>query len=324
MADAAAFAGDDARWRAVTERDPRANGAFCYGVLTTGRYSRPSCVARTARRENVVFFPTVWAARSAGYRPCGRCRPDEPALADHHAAAVAQACAVIADSVDHRPDELPTLDQLASAAGFSRFHFHRVFRSVTGLTPHAYLDGARGRRVRRELMLGRPVSEAIYSAGFGSSGRFYAQSARILGMTPTCFRAGGPGTVIRSVTGESFLGPALVAVTAQGVCAVLTDDDPAALRRRLAGAFPRAEILDGAAAGPGLDAALRRVLHQQALPGRGQRLLPPDVQAIAYEERVRRAAARPAPVRAGVTDPLGTGSGSPLPAPRRDRVAGPR
>src|SRR5262245_19394456 len=137
---------DDARWKAVERRDRAADGTFVYSVRTTGVYCRPSCAARLPRRENVAFHQTCADAERAGFRPCKRCRPNEPALAEAHAAVVARACRLIEDA-----EEAPSLDALAQSAGMSRFHFHRVFKAVTGVTPKAYAAGHRGKRVREEL-----------------------------------------------------------------------------------------------------------------------------------------------------------------------------
>src|SRR3979411_1691071 len=81
-ADRPSFATDDERWEAVERRDRAADGAFFYAVSTTGVYCRPSCAARLPRRENVSFHASPAAAEKAGFRPCRRCRPDQPALAD--------------------------------------------------------------------------------------------------------------------------------------------------------------------------------------------------------------------------------------------------
>src|SRR6516225_195275 len=78
---------DEQRWEAVRRRDPAAAGAFYYSVRTTGVYCRPTCAARLPRRENVAFHATCADAEHAGFRPCKRCRPNEPALAEAHAAA---------------------------------------------------------------------------------------------------------------------------------------------------------------------------------------------------------------------------------------------
>src|SRR5512133_3663806 len=80
---------DDTRWRAVERRDRAADGSFVYSVRTTGAYCRPSCAARLPRRENVAFHATCADAERAGFRPCKRCRPNEPALVQAQAAAVA-------------------------------------------------------------------------------------------------------------------------------------------------------------------------------------------------------------------------------------------
>ena len=164
------FLNDDARWEALRRRDRAADGAFYYSVRTTGVYCRPSCAARLARRENVAFHLTCEDAECAGFRPCKRCRPNEAGLAERHAAAVAKACALIEEV-----DEMLGLAVLADAAGLSRFHFHRVFKLSTGLTPKAYADARRGQRVRHELAHSETVTQAIYGAGFNSNGRFYAR-----------------------------------------------------------------------------------------------------------------------------------------------------
>src|SRR5207247_1399427 len=147
-----------------------------------GVYCRPSCTARPARRENVRFHATCEEAERAGFRPCKRCRPNEAAPAEQRAAAVAKACRLIETA-----DETPSLDALAESAGMSRFYFHRVFRAITGVTPKAYAAAHRAERVREELPRSHTVTEAIYGAGFNSSGRFYAASSQVLGMTPTSF-----------------------------------------------------------------------------------------------------------------------------------------
>ena len=166
---------DDARWNAVRRRDCAADGTFVYSVRTTGVYCRPSCAARLPRRENVAFHETCAAAERAGFRPCKRCRPSEPARADRQAAAVAAACRLIEEA-----EEVPSLDMLARAADMSRFHFHRVFKAVTGVTPKAYAETHRGNRVRAELAARDTVTQAIYGAGFNSGSRFYAASSGLL------------------------------------------------------------------------------------------------------------------------------------------------
>jgi AraC family transcriptional regulator of adaptative response/methylated-DNA-[protein]-cysteine methyltransferase len=271
------FATDDARWQAVQRRDGRADGAFYYSVLTTGVYCRPSCASRRARRENVAFHATREAAEAAGFRPCRRCRPNEASVAERHASAVADACRLIEEA-----EETPSLDALARAAGMSRFYFHRVFKAVTGVTPKAYADAHRAERVRDELTQCATVTEAIYGAGFNSSGRFYAASPDLLGMTPTEFRSGGNGASIRFAVGECSLGSILVATTGKGICAILLGDDPDALVRELQDRFPKAQLIG---ADDDFERLVATVVGFVEAPARGLDL-PLDVRGTAFQQRV--------------------------------------
>ena len=274
------FAGEEERWDAVVRRDPAADGEFYYSVRTTGVYCRPSCPSRRARRQNVGFHLTCEAAERAGFRPCKRCRPNEAGLVEQHAAAVARACRAIESA-----ETAPALDELAAAAGMSRFYFHRIFKAVTGVTPKAYADARRAGRVRSQLPASRTVTEAIYDAGFNSSGRFYAQSAEILGMTPTDFRAGGTRASIRFAVGECSLGSILVAATGKGVCAILLGDDPDALVRDLQDRFPRAVLTGGDRE---FEETVGKVLSFVETPALGLDL-PLDVRGTAFQQRVWQA-----------------------------------
>lgn len=147
---------DDARWDALLARDAGADGRFVYAVRTTGVYCRPSCAARTPRRENVTFHATNEAARAAGFRPCLRCRPDDPPPSERRREAVARACRLI-----EAEDSPPSLAALAEAAGMSPFHFHRVFREVTGVTPAAFARARRAARLEEALPAARSVTGAI-------------------------------------------------------------------------------------------------------------------------------------------------------------------
>jgi len=274
------LAGDEERWAAVVKRDRSADGAFYYSVRTTGVFCRPSCPSRLARRENVAFHTTREAAERAGFRPCKRCRPAAPPLAEQHAAAIARACRLIESAA-----EMPRLDQLAEAAGLSRFHFHRLFKAVTGVTPRAYAAAHRADRVRKVLADGKSVTSAIYEAGFNSAGRFYASSEAMLGMQPRAFRAGGDGTAIRFAVGECSLGSILVAATDKGVCAIALGDDPDALVRELQDRFAAADLRPG-------DQAFHELVAQVVgfveAPRLGLRL-PLDVRGTAFQQRVWQA-----------------------------------
>ena len=274
------FSSDEARWEAVVRRDRAADGAFYYAVRTTGVYCRPSCAARLARREHVRFYATCAEAEQAGFRPCKRCRPTEPALAAQHAAAVAKACRLI-----EAAEDMPNLEALAAAVDMSRFHFHRVFKALTGVTPKAYAAAHRAQRVRDELSRTDTVTEAIYGAGFHSNGRFYATSSEVLGMTPTNFRSGGHGASMRFAVGECSLGSILVAATDKGVCAILLGDDPEVLVRDLQDRFPKAQLLGGDA---DFEHLVARVVGFVEAPALGLDL-PLDVQGTAFQQRVWQA-----------------------------------
>ncbi len=270
----------DPRWMAVAARAGGADGTFYYSVSTTGVYCRPSCGARLPKPENVRFHTTREDAERAGFRPCKRCKPDEPSFTERYAVKIADACRAI-----ERSETAPSLAALAKRAALSPHHFHRVFKTVTGLTPRGYGAAHRAKRVREELQTARSVTEAIYEAGFQSSGRFYESTAGMLGMTPTEYRAGGARTEIRFAVGECSLGSILVAMSAKGVCAILLGDDPDSLVRDLQDRFPRAALVGG-------DEAFERVVAEVVGFVEEPRLgldLPLDVRGTAFQERVWRA-----------------------------------
>ena len=274
---------DDTRWHAFMERDPAFDGRFFVAVKTTGIYCRPSCPAKRPKRDNVRFYATGAEAARAGFRPCKRCKPDQPSLAGQHAAMIEAACRTI-----ERAETEPKLDELASAAGLSPYHFHRLFKSKLGVTPKAFAAAHRQNRVREELGRSATVTEAIYGAGFNSNGRFYATSSEALGMTPSEFRAGGNNAEIRYAIGESSLGLLLVAASDRGVCAIFFGDDADALVRDLRRQFPRARVTSG---GSEFDDLLGKVIGFVENPRRDLDL-PLDIRGTAFQRRVWEALRR--------------------------------
>ena len=268
---------DEERWQAVKRRDPAFDGKFLFAVRTTGVYCRPSCASRPAKRENVTFFEIAAEAEKAGYRACKRCRPDKLGAPDPQVQAVKRACERI-----EAAEEAPKLADLAASVGLSPYHFHRVFKTITGVTPKAYAAEMRARRAADKLRTAATVTEAIYDAGFNSSSRFYENTDARLGMTPGAVRRGGAGAVIRFAVGEASLGSVLVAATDKGVCAILLGDDPHALVRDLQDRFPRAEFKGG-------DAEFERTVAEVVglVEAPGQRLdLPLDIRGTAFQQRV--------------------------------------
>jgi len=283
-ADDNAYEDDEARWDAVRARVAGADGRFWYSVRSTGVYCRPSCPSRTPHRANVAFHASCQDAEAAGFRPCLRCRPLDPPLAERQAKAVAQACRLIDAAVD-AGDAAPGLAALAEACGMSRFHFHRVFKAQAGITPKAYFDARRAARLPQALKDAASVTAAAYDAGFQSSGRFYAASPGLLGMEPRRWRAGGDGETIRFAVGQCSLGALLVAATAKGICCILLGDDPDALVRDLQDRFPKAELLG---AEPGFERSVAQVVGFVEAPRLGLDL-PLDVRGTAFQQRVWQA-----------------------------------
>jgi AraC family transcriptional regulator, regulatory protein of adaptative response / methylated-DNA-[protein]-cysteine methyltransferase len=271
---------DDAKWQAVRKKDAHADGCFVFSVSTTGVYCRPSCASRQALRKNVAFHASAAKAEEAGFRPCKRCRPEGPTLAAERSAAMARACRLIEES-----ENAPTLDVLAKSAGMSRYHFHRVFKEVTGVTPKTYAQAQQARRIRDELPKRRSVTDAIYGAGFNSAGRFYATSSRMLGMKPDHFRQGGVGETIRFSVGKCSLGLILVAASDKGVCAITLSDDPELLQRDLRRRFPNAELVGGNRA---FEKTVAAVVHFVEAPRLGLDL-PFDIRGTAFQQRVWQA-----------------------------------
>jgi AraC family transcriptional regulator of adaptative response/methylated-DNA-[protein]-cysteine methyltransferase len=276
----AAITASDPRWAAVVARDGNADGKFFYSVKTTGVYCRPSCAARAARPENVGFHATCEDAERAGFRPCKRCKPGRPSLTEQHAAAVAGVCRLIENA-----DTVPALAALAKYAGMSTYHFHRVFKTVTGLTPKSYATAHRAKKIRSELRRGGKVTDAIFDAGYNSNGRFYEKSTALLGMTPSTYRAGGANTEIRFAIGECSLGAILVAASERGVCAILMGDDAGALACDLQDRFPHAHLLGG---DKKFERLVAKVVGFVEAPARGLDL-PLDMRGTAFQQRVWQA-----------------------------------
>jgi AraC family transcriptional regulator of adaptative response/methylated-DNA-[protein]-cysteine methyltransferase len=153
-----------------------------------------------------------------------------------------------------------------------------LFTRDMGVSPAAYARALRARRAEAHLLEDKPVTDAIYDAGYAAPSRFYADAKSRLGMTPSAWRDGGRGETIRYVVAESQLGPLLVAATSKGICRLTFGEDESALRQR----FPNADIRkdDGAIAG-WVEGALTAIERPEAAPE-----LPIDVQGTVFQEKV--------------------------------------
>lgn len=274
------YATDEDRWLAVLARDAKADGHFVYAVRTTGVYCRPGSSARLPKRDNVEFFESAQQAEAAGYRASRRAA-DQSSAAAEKSALMARACRLIEAS-----DPPPGLNELAAWAGISPYHFHRLFKKETGLTPKAYASAYRARKLRNELgEANRSITAAIYGAGFNSDSRFYESANQLLGMKAQDYRAGGRGTVIRFAVGQCSLGAILVAQSQRGICAIQLGNDPDALVQALQDQFPKAQLVG---ADEDFERLVAEVVGFVEMPSIGLSL-PLDIRGTAFQERVWKA-----------------------------------
>jgi AraC family transcriptional regulator of adaptative response/methylated-DNA-[protein]-cysteine methyltransferase len=230
---------DVERWAVVRDRDERYDGAFIYGVTSTGIYCRPSCGSRRPRRDRVMYFAGPTEAEADGFRPCKRCRPNVKGPSQS-ARTVEHARQYLTEHLD----EPVTLAELAEEMGLSVTHLHRVFKKTVGLTPREYQDAVRMDRFKGEVREGRTVSRATFEAGFGSSRALYDKAIQGLGMTPGAYRAGGRGITIRMRVARTPVGVLLLAATRTGVCFVSLGDSEREVENQLRGEYPNATVVD--------------------------------------------------------------------------------
>ena len=167
---------DRQRWQAVLDNDRRYDGAFFYGVASTGIFCRPSCPSRPPRRDRVRFFPTADAALAAGFRPCKRCRSD---LLEY------QPMREIAAEIRARLDKAVPLDDV----GLAQRRMADIFKQEYGVTPKEYADSLRLRAAQKMLAQTREkVIDAAYQAGFSSLAAFNRFFKQQTGQTPTQYR----------------------------------------------------------------------------------------------------------------------------------------
>ncbi|VEB96206.1 Regulatory protein of adaptative response [Cedecea lapagei] len=268
------------RWQAVEQRDAQADGKFVFAVKTTGIFCRPSCSARRPLRENTAFYETPEAALAAGFRACKRCQPDKLAPELQRVARIEQACRILESS-----ESSLTLDELAGQVAMSSFHFHRLFKSVTGLTPNEWQKAHRARRLRQGLAQGKEVTKAIFDAGFQSGSAFYHRADETLGMTASQYRKGGVRAQVQFVVGTCRLGEFLVAESERGICAILLGERAEALIGELEAEFPRSQLM------PGDELFASRVAQVVSFieSPTAEFTLPLDIRGTAFQQQVWQA-----------------------------------
>lgn len=227
-------------WKAVQTNDARFDGAFVFGVITTGIFCKPSCRARKPKRENVEFFDAIERAEKNGFRACLRCNPKSVNAADPQIDMVLRACELMQD------DSSRSLENLSAKLSLSPAHFQRTFKEVVGISPKKYAEAIRLKHFKNEIQSGSDVVTAMYEAGYGSSSRLYEKASENLGMTPAIYKKGGKGMNINYIITDCELGKLLVARTPRGICSVTFGDSAKELRQGLEEEFPNAEIAEDA------------------------------------------------------------------------------
>jgi len=262
-------------WKAVQTNDARFNGAFVYGVNSTGIYCKPSCASRLPKRENVSFFDSLEMAEKQGFRACLRCRPQSE-TANPQTEIVLRACEIL------ERDEQISLEDLSAAVDLSAAHLQKIFKEIIGVSPKKFAGMKRLEKFKNEIKRGSDVTAAMYEAGFGSSSRLYENVSEKLGMTPKTYAGKGKNMTINYTITDSELGNLLVARTARGVCAVAFGDAAEKLRENLFNEYKNASIAEDNA---NLKDYVEAILAN--LKGTNKTLdLPLDLQATAFQMRV--------------------------------------
>ncbi|QPC82942.1 bifunctional DNA-binding transcriptional regulator/O6-methylguanine-DNA methyltransferase Ada [Phototrophicus methaneseepsis] len=269
---------EDVCYKAVANGDPAYDGQFVVAVKTTGIYCRPSCPARTPKRENVEFFPLPAAAECNGYRPCKRCNPRQHDMQDEQARRVQ----IICDYITEHLDADLSLEALAQQVHLSPYYFQRTFKQMMGITPRQYAEAKRMDCLKEHLRDGLSVTDAVYEVGFGASSRMYERADAHLGMTPTTYRNKGEDMTIVYTIVNCPLGRMLIAATERGICKIDMRHNDEELVARLIEEFPKATIAND-------DDAMCDYAHQIVahLNGWQPHLdLPIDIRVTAFQQRV--------------------------------------
>ncbi len=228
----------ESAWQQIVHRDPQAR--FFYGVTTTGVFCRPQCTSRRPLRANVRFFQSAAEAQSAGFRACKRCRPSTTAWGTPLEQIRSKTLDEIRSYIEEHLDRQLLLTELGRVAGMSPFTVQRLFKRQMGVSPLQYQRALKAGRLRGALKQGDSVTDAIYSAGFGSSSRAY--EANQLGMTPARFAQGGKGERIGWASAPSPFGWIIVGGTERGLCWLSLAGTKTEAEASLREEFPAAEL----------------------------------------------------------------------------------
>jgi AraC family transcriptional regulator of adaptative response/methylated-DNA-[protein]-cysteine methyltransferase len=186
--------------------------------------------------------------------------------------------------MDKAEEHIP-LKTLAEQLGLSAFHFQRIFKKATGITPKQYAIQKRLKQVKSRLKAGAPVTDAIYEAGYTSSSRFYESANKNFGMKPSEYRKGAEGIHIRFMIVKSDLGWVLIGATERGICTIDLGDSPDNLKARFHDNFPKAVIIES---DDDLNQWVEQILSHLNNPRRKLNL-PLDIQGTAFQRQVWQA-----------------------------------
>jgi AraC family transcriptional regulator of adaptative response/methylated-DNA-[protein]-cysteine methyltransferase len=264
-------------------RDQRYHSTFVYAVASTRIFCRPTCTSRKPDKSKIIFFADRNLAKSAGFRPCLRCKPENASYTPSHLPIIEKLCRYI----DENYEEKITLKRLGELAAMSPFHLQRIFKGLVGVTPREYHESARLRRLKMSLRNGETITKSIYKAGYNSSSWLYSHQSPKLGMHPSIYKSGGEGLVIDYEISDCRLGKLLVAGTERGICAVSLGNSESKLLGLLRAEYPNAKLVHNCIANLShwMSAILTYVDHSQDLE---QSQLPIDIQVTAFQWKVLR------------------------------------
>ncbi|HCH49568.1 MAG TPA: bifunctional DNA-binding transcriptional regulator/O6-methylguanine-DNA methyltransferase Ada [Proteus sp.] len=201
-------------------------------------------------------------------------------MEDKHNQLIEQACRFI-----EKNNGDVSLARIAEHIMVSPYHFHRLFKSIIGITPKSYANAYRQQLIKKALTENSRITDAIYQSGFNANSRFYENASAILGMTPTDWRTGGENIVIFFAIGICSLGNILVAQSEKGICAITLGDDADNLLVDLQKQFPHAELIG---ANKEFEKIVAQVIGFIEFPLQPLSL-PLDIQGTIFQQKVWKA-----------------------------------
>jgi AraC family transcriptional regulator of adaptative response / DNA-3-methyladenine glycosylase II len=182
---------DSAFYNAYLSRDPRFDGVFYMGVITTGVYCRPICTAKTPKAINCRFFNSAESAEKNGFRPCLLCRPELApgnAPVDDGDRIANLICAQINEGI---LDEKNSLEAVALHLELSPRQIRRILQKKLGVSPIELVQ-TRRLLLAKQLLTESTLSiiDVAFASGFSSLRRFNDAFSTQYGMPPTRLRKG--------------------------------------------------------------------------------------------------------------------------------------